>query len=60
MELFEVEKWLERIYFKKLYLTSDGCDLVNLAQELITDERVIIREEKGITVPGINLFTVKG
>lgn len=60
MELFEIEKWLERIYSKKLYLTSDGCDLVNLAQELITDECVIIREEKGITVPGINLFTVKG
>lgn len=60
MELHEMEEWLNRQYSKKLYLTSEGCDLMNLAQELLTDERVVIRDEKGIVIPGIELYTVKG
>lgn len=53
-----VIKYLEDNHHKKLYFTETGCNLMNLAQEMLTIERVIIREEKKIIIPGMQLYTV--
>lgn len=38
-----------------IYVTKQGCDFVNHFQEMITRERVVIRDEKKIIPPGMEL-----
>lgn len=38
-----------------IYITEQGCDFVNHFQEMITCERVVIRDEKKIIPPGMEL-----
>lgn len=38
-----------------IYITEQGCDFVNHFQEMITRERVVIRGEKKIIPPGMEL-----
>lgn len=45
---------------KKLYVTAQGCELINHAQEMMTRERTIIWDESKIFVPGCQLQLVDG
>lgn len=42
----------------ELYFTEVGIDLINQVQEMITRERNVIKEEKGIIVPGCQLYLI--
>lgn len=43
---------------KKIYVTKKGCKLINSAQEMITREQIIIRNERNILIPGCQLQLV--
>ena len=45
---------------KKIYVTAKGCELINHAQEMIARERVVIKDERRIIVPGCQLQLVNG
>ena len=52
-------KQLEDELNVKLYITEEGCELLNNVQLKITRERVVIRDEKEILIPGCNIYFVK-
>lgn len=56
----DIEEWLRQNNNGKIDISGDSCDLINLAQELISNERYIIREEKKIVIPEIELWTKTG
>lgn len=43
----------------KLYITTEGCELLNNVQFRIARERKVILDEKEILVPGCNIYIVK-
>lgn len=49
-------RYLDMQGHKKLYFTETGCDMINCVQEMITRERIVIRDEKKIIVPGCELY----
>lgn len=51
----KIMKHLEDVFNKKMYFSEKGCVLINHAQEMITRERIVIRDEKNICVPGCGL-----
>lgn len=51
-------KYLEDVFKKKMYFSENGCVLINHAQEMITRERIVIRDERSIFVPGCGLQLV--
>jgi len=57
--LEEIIKYLEDEFHKEIYITVDGCNLINHLQEMITRERIVINEERSIFVPGCQLYFVK-
>lgn len=54
-DLHQLEKDLKI----KFYITEEGCNLINNAQSRITRERIVIRDEKEILIPGCNIYIVK-
>ena len=54
-DLHQLEKDLKI----KFYITEDGCNLINNVQSRITRERIVIRDEKEILIPGCNIYVVK-
>mgnify|MGYP004458949737 CR=1 FL=1 len=43
----------------RLFLTERNCQLLNTAQNMLTRERIAIRDEKKILIPGCNMLIVK-
>lgn len=56
--LESIIKYLDREKNKQLYFTSSGCEMINRAQEMITRERVVIKDEKNIVIPGCQLYLI--
>lgn len=56
--LESIIKYLDREKHKPLYFTSSGCEMINRAQEMITRERVVIKDEKNIIIPGCQLYLI--
>ncbi|MED9965880.1 MAG: hypothetical protein UFJ18_03695 [Blautia sp.] len=54
----KIMKYLEDEFHKKLYITENGCNLINRVQEMITRERIVIKNERNIMVPGCQLQLV--
>lgn len=54
--LDSIMRYLDTEGHKKLYFTKSGCDMINCAQEMITRERIVIRDEKNIVIPGCRLY----
>lgn len=54
-DLHQLEKDLKI----KFHITEEGCNLINNAQSRITRERIVIRDEKEILIPGCNIYIVK-
>lgn len=48
-------QYLQKERKGSIYITEQGCDFVNHFQEMITRERVVIRDEKKIIPPGMEL-----
>ena len=48
-------QYLQKERKGSIYFTKQGCDFVNHFQEMITRERVVIRDEKKIIPPGMEL-----
>lgn len=42
-----------------IYITEQGCSFINQFQEMITRERIVIRDEKKIIPPGTDLQFIK-
>lgn len=54
-----IVKYLEDNHCGGLYFTQEGCEFINHAQEMITSERIIIKEKYKILVPGCRLYLIK-
>ncbi len=56
--MLSIERMMQYLQEKgkgSIYITEQGCDFVNHFQEMITRERVVIRDEKRIIPPGMDL-----
>ena len=60
MGINEIEEWLRRTDNGSLWISEEACKLINLAQELIANERTIVKNEIRIVIPGIELWTKTG
>jgi hypothetical protein len=54
----EMIKYLETEHHKKLYITENGCELINHAQKMIARERQVILKENKRLIPGCQLQLV--
>lgn len=52
----KIIKYLKDVYNQELYFSEYGCKLIHSVQEMITRERIVIRNEKKISIPGCLLF----
>ena len=39
-----IEKYLEDNHCARLYFTAEGCEFINRVQEMIANERIIIKK----------------
>ena len=52
----KIIQYLKDVYNQELYFSEYGCKLIHSVQEMITRERIVIRNEKKISIPGCLLF----
>lgn len=52
--------FLKAVYNKEMYFSEKGCMLINSAQEMITRERIVIRDERNLLIPACGLQLVDG
>lgn len=52
-------QYAKNILHKEIFITEVGCDLINQAQEMITRERIVIRDERKIVIPACQLWLIK-
>lgn len=55
MTLERMIQYLQRERRGSIYITEQGCNFINRFQEMITQERLVIRDENKIVLPGIEL-----
>ena len=60
MNLQQVNSWLRKNETTELIITEEYCTYCNFIQELLSRERIIIREDKGIMIPNVSIHIVKG
>lgn len=55
----KIIKYLEQNHKNPIYITEQGCKYLNSVQEMITRERLIVREERNILIPGCEIYFLK-
>lgn len=54
----KILKYLRNSIHKQEYFSEKGCALISSIQKLIVRERIIIREDKHITIPGCQIWMI--